>query len=127
MRLAKRKLGKDDDRPVPGFPHATVAELARQKLSDCPDSVLDVLEPMLLSATKLQAAEPAYSTLPPAGQFVERYEADATGVRKTKFFGKESFIRDFALPPKHVVGFRPQGIKGPLINSSGVPVVLRER
>ena len=56
MRLAKRKLGRDDDRPVPGFPHATVGELARQKLSDCPDSVLDVLEPMLISATKLQAA-----------------------------------------------------------------------
>ena len=93
MRLAKRKLGRDDDRPVPGFPHATVSELARQKLSDCPDSVLDVVEPMLLAATKLQAEQPAHSTLPPAGQFVERFEADATGVRKTKFFGKESFIK----------------------------------
>ena len=127
MKLAKRKLGRDDDRPVPGFPHATVGELARQKLSECNDSVLDVVEPMLLAATKLQAAQPAHSTLPPAGEFVERYEADATGVRKTKFFGKESFIKAMGLPPKHVVGFRPQGINGPLINSTGVPVVLRER
>lgn len=111
MRLAKRKLGRDDDRPVPGFPHATVAELARQKLSECNDSVLDVVEPMLLAAAKLQAEKPAYSTLPPAGEFVERYESDATGVRKTKFFGRESFIKDFSLPGKLVVGFRPQGIK----------------
>ena len=127
MRLARRKLGRDDDRPVPGFPHTTVGELARQKLSECNDSVLDVVEPMLLAATKLQAERPAHSTLPPAGEFVERFETDATGVRKTKFFGKESFIKAMGLPPKHVVGFRPQGIKGPLINSSGVPVVLRER
>lgn len=96
MQLAKKKLGRDDDRPVPGFPLTTVSELARQKLSECNDSVLDLLEPMLISATKLQAEQPAHSTLPPAGEFVERYESDATGVRKTKFFGKESFIKSLS-------------------------------
>jgi hypothetical protein len=96
MRLAKRKLGRDDERPVPGFPHATVSELARQKLSECGDAALNVLEPMLLAATKLQAAEPAHSTLPPAGQFVERFETDQTGVRKTKFHGRESFIKQLS-------------------------------
>ena len=96
MQLAKKKLGRDDDRPVPGFPLTTVSELARQKLSECPDPVLDVLEPQYLAAARLQAAQPAHSTLPPAGEFVERYESDATGIRKTKFHGKESFIKELS-------------------------------
>ena len=110
MRLAKRKLGRDDDRPVPGDPLTTVSELARTRLSECNDALLDMLEPKFIAATKLQAERPAPSTLPPAGQFVERYEVDAAGTKRTMFHGKESFIKGLSREGRRVLAFHtPRG------------------
>ena len=125
MKQVQRKLSPADDRTLSNG--ATVGEIARAPIDEMNRAVRTVMEPMFFEAGTKQAERPHASALPPTG-FVERVRVDEnTGVKKREFYGKTSFIRDFALPPKHVVGFRPQGINGPLLNSTGVPLVLRER
>jgi hypothetical protein len=107
LKLAKSKLSRTDERPVRDGSTTKVSDLAGIKLSQLSDSLLDRMKPHFLDAVRLQGAAPHVSTLPPEG-FVARYETDDTGVRQTKFFGRESFIRDFTRP-----GFRVERIVDP--------------
>lgn len=126
MRSMQKKLSPSDDRVLSSG--ATVAEIARAPVGEMNASLRALMEPQFFEAGLTQAEHPHVSTLPTDGSFAERVKVDEnTGVKERRFFRRESFIKDFTVPGKRVVGFRPQGINGPLINSSGVPVVLRER
>ncbi len=123
MRTVQKKLSPSDERVLSNGT-TTVGEIARAPVGEMPRSLRAMMEPQFFEAGTKQAERPHVSTLPPEG-FVERVRVDEnTGVKKREFYGKNSFIRDFALPPKRVVGFR---LNGQLVNSTGVPVVLRER
>jgi hypothetical protein len=124
MKLARSKLSREDDRPTKPGSQITVSELASMKLAPLSDQLLDHMEPHFLDAVKLQGEAPHVSTLPPEGE-VARYETDpATGSKATKFFARRSFIADMGMPSKLVAGFR---LGGQLVNTSGVPILLRQR
>jgi hypothetical protein len=61
------------------------------------------IEPYLHDAAKLQADKPHRSSLPPAGQFVERVRVDDQGHTRREFFGKESFIKSMSSPGRRVM------------------------
>jgi hypothetical protein len=103
MRLAKQKLGKQDERPVEPGSTATVGQIASTPLRNMSEPALDAWEPMVIAAAQVQAETPHVSTLPPAGQFVARHRMDdSTGSRKTEFYGRRSFIADLSPPARRI-------------------------
>jgi hypothetical protein len=81
----------------------TVAEVAGVPIKSLPDSALDLHERNLTGALALQRDVPHPSTLPPAGEMVARVHIDpTTGAKETRWFGKQSFIRDFTLPGSRI-------------------------
>ena len=103
MKTVKGKLARADERPVRSGATTQVGQLARLKLSDLSDNLLQTLEPDLISAARVQADVPHFDTLPPAGQFVERARTDhKTGERKVEFYGRESFIRSMGTAGRRV-------------------------
>ena len=123
MRTVQRKLSPADERVLSNGT-TQIGDLARAPVGEMTRSVREMFEPQFFEAGMRQAEHPHVSTLPPEG-FVERVRVDEnTGVKERLFFGRNSFIKDFSEPGKHVVGFRLNGV---LTNTSGVPVVLRQR
>ncbi len=67
---------------------------------------------MVRDAAAKEAARPSFECLPKDGSMVERHRVDATGVRTTEFFGRESFIKDLAPPVRRVVIADPRTLSG---------------
>ncbi|HEY2147301.1 MAG TPA: hypothetical protein VGH32_05150, partial [Pirellulales bacterium] len=102
LRLTKQKLSRSDERPVPGYEPATVGQVASTPMKNMSEATLDTWEGHVLAAAKLQARSPHESTLGPPGTFTPRTVVDASGQKKTEYFGRTSFIKNFSTPGRHV-------------------------
>jgi len=104
LRTAQRKLSVADDRVIPGTTSMTVGDVAKVPVGELTRSTREAIDPLIHQAASMQAKAPHVSTLPPAGEFVERHVVDdMTGVRTTEFHGRESFIKGMSRPGRRVL------------------------
>jgi hypothetical protein len=100
---AKRMLPVSDDRPSPDHT-ATFRDLRKLKLWSMSPEVFAAFEPQVY-----QAAAVAYARndTVPAGEMRAVTKVDpATGYKETRFYGRESFVKDMNRPGRRVTSFR---------------------
>jgi hypothetical protein len=100
---AKKLLPYSDDRPSPDS-KATFRDLRKLKLWSMPPEIFAGFEGMIYDAA---AAAYARDDTVPAGEMRAVTKVDpVTGYKETRFYGRESFVKDMNRPGRRVTSFR---------------------
>jgi hypothetical protein len=104
MRGLRAKLSEDDQRRLDSTAATVVGDLARMDGVDrrLRGPALDNIEALMLEAAAVQAKAPHPSTLPPAGEHVQRITENEAGQKQIEYHGRRSFIYDLTTPGRIV-------------------------
>jgi hypothetical protein len=95
-----------------------LTKLSRDELEDLPNGAFSNFERDLLERL---AAEGDPENTPADGSLIARHRVDdATGMRMTEYFGRESFVKDFTRPGRRLFSFNTH--KGRSIHDPGIAV-----